>query len=409
MKFVIQLILSIIASTSLLAQGVDFHENPNWKDMLKIAKNENKIIFVDCYTAWCGPCQGLAKHIFPKKEVGDMYNKNFINVKYDVEKGTGVEFRKLYKEHIIAFPTLLFIDPKTGNVVHKFVGSRPVDEIVQEAVLCLEGRGLSALKMQYDNGVRDFGFMTLYFEALYRSERRGKVLPLIDEYLQKYDGYESLKDKEKWDFYGKYIGDLDLGFVQYLINNRYAFSKLSFVDQIKLDKDLSFCIKNAINNLTEIKYDEVEHVYKFIGYTKDKHVVVRENIAKLKNKEHNSLLPRLVISEYLQDKKWENAYYAINSSVDFQIIEIDYLYPILMCYLAQENKDVELTTKIYYDLIKYQEKGEKRIQHFNAFDRIAFVAKILGKDQDSKEAMENYNRIQKERDKMYSNKTKRRA
>lgn len=39
-----------------LNQGIQFADL-TWQDALKKAKKENKIIFVDIYATWCGPCK----------------------------------------------------------------------------------------------------------------------------------------------------------------------------------------------------------------------------------------------------------------------------------------------------------------------------------------------------------------
>ncbi len=54
----------------------------------------NKLIFVDVYTEWCGPCKMMAKDVFPLQQVGEKYNSQFINYKLDAEKGKGSNCRK---------------------------------------------------------------------------------------------------------------------------------------------------------------------------------------------------------------------------------------------------------------------------------------------------------------------------
>ena len=44
------------------------------KDAKAKAKKENKLIFIDCYTTWCGPCKNMSKKTFVNKEVGEYYN-----------------------------------------------------------------------------------------------------------------------------------------------------------------------------------------------------------------------------------------------------------------------------------------------------------------------------------------------
>lgn len=93
--------------------GVRFHKG-TWDEALALAKKENKLIFLDIYATWCAPCKKLKKSTFSRKEVGQFYNANFINVSIDGEKGEGAILANKYK--ITGYPSLLFIDA-TGKVV----------------------------------------------------------------------------------------------------------------------------------------------------------------------------------------------------------------------------------------------------------------------------------------------------
>ena len=98
--------------------GIQF-DHGSWAEITAKAKDAKKLIFIDCYTSWCGPCKRLSSEIFTLKDVGDFFNKNFINYKVDMEKGEGVTLAK--KFHVGAFPTLLWVDHK-GNIVHRALG-----------------------------------------------------------------------------------------------------------------------------------------------------------------------------------------------------------------------------------------------------------------------------------------------
>ena len=67
-----------------IGKGVKFEEG-TFAEALALAKKENKLVFMDCYTAWCGPCKILAKKIFPIKEIGDFFNAHFVNIQMDME------------------------------------------------------------------------------------------------------------------------------------------------------------------------------------------------------------------------------------------------------------------------------------------------------------------------------------
>lgn len=114
-----------IAPTSDEA-GIQFTET-SWKAVLKKAKAEKKIIFLDAYASWCGPCKMLQKNVFTKKEVGDYFNKQFINVKMDMEKGEGPALSQVYP--LEAYPTLLFIDGD-GRVMRKVIGYQSPEQLL---------------------------------------------------------------------------------------------------------------------------------------------------------------------------------------------------------------------------------------------------------------------------------------
>ena len=119
MKKIILSLVTLFAFTGVFAQGIEF-EQGTFGEALAKAKKENKIIFMDCYTTWCGPCKYLAKNVFTQEKVGDFFNKNCVNVKMDMESEAGKPLMAKY--NVSAFPTLLWLDAD-GNVQHKTVGA----------------------------------------------------------------------------------------------------------------------------------------------------------------------------------------------------------------------------------------------------------------------------------------------
>ena len=106
MKKFITLTAIILSAFSFGQTGMKFEES-TFKVALEKAKKEKKLIFLDAYATWCGPCKLMVKNIFPLQSVGDYYNSNFINTKLDMEKGEGLELAKKYGVKVD--PTDLFM------------------------------------------------------------------------------------------------------------------------------------------------------------------------------------------------------------------------------------------------------------------------------------------------------------
>lgn len=150
------------------AQGIKF-EDSNFSTILTKAKKENKLIFIDAYASWCGPCKLMVKNVFPQKSVGDYYNSHFVNAKIDMEKGEGIELAKKY--NVKAFPTYLFVDGN-GEVVHRTLGYVEENDFIQFAKDAGDpNKRLIALKQKFENGEKDPEFLknlaglTMYNDA----------------------------------------------------------------------------------------------------------------------------------------------------------------------------------------------------------------------------------------------------
>lgn len=182
----------LLVGLSLRSQGIEFFQG-EWKDALEKAKQEDKLLFVDAYAKWCGPCKVMSKNVFPVPEVGDFFNKNFINLKLDMEESDGVTFG--FKYPVSAYPTMYFIDGE-GKVVKVAKGGRKADALIDLGREALKSYDRSAkYEARYLEGDRSYDLMLDYVKALNAAGKPS--LKISNEYL---NSQPDITEKQKWLF-----------------------------------------------------------------------------------------------------------------------------------------------------------------------------------------------------------------
>jgi len=156
MKNIISGLFIFITIFSFAQDEIQFQELP-FKDLVAKAKKENKLVFIDAYAAWCGPCKMMEKNVFNKKSVGDFYNKNFVNARIDMEKGEGREIAQ--KFGVRSYPTYLFLNGD-GELVSQNYG------YMEEGIFLTMAQDINSpnnkkgsLKERFANGEKDKDFL----------------------------------------------------------------------------------------------------------------------------------------------------------------------------------------------------------------------------------------------------------
>jgi len=152
-------LMSLLFSANVGVSQIAFVKLADWKEVLELAKKENKGIFVDFYATWCGPCKYMDQYIYPDTVVGGVYNAKYVSVRLQCDTGRNDnavvkdwygDVSRLVKEyHIAAYPTLMYFSPD-GAAVHITSGMRQAADFVM--------LGLDALEpdKQYFTSVRKF-------------------------------------------------------------------------------------------------------------------------------------------------------------------------------------------------------------------------------------------------------------
>ncbi len=152
----------------LPAQGIAFEQGLDWKGLLAKAKTENKLVFVDAFTTWCGPCKMMAKNVFPDKEVGEYFNAHFVNAKIDMEKGEGPMIAKQYS--VRAYPTYLFVNGD-GELVHTGLGYMPSPDFLNLARAAGDpNRQFQPMKKRWEKGERSAAFLYAFTDQVAQND-----------------------------------------------------------------------------------------------------------------------------------------------------------------------------------------------------------------------------------------------
>ncbi len=146
----------------------------------RLAAQENKLIFVDAYTTWCGPCKWMDANVFKDKEVTKLYKKSFINLKLDMEKGDGLAFAEQYQ--VMAFPSFYFLTPE-GEVVHTARGAFAAPDMYKIGTdAASTTRSLRAYQQNYQAEKSNPDFL-LSYSMLLKELRLDEVDDIAEDYL----------------------------------------------------------------------------------------------------------------------------------------------------------------------------------------------------------------------------------
>lgn len=109
---------------------IQFVQEETLEKVLAKAGQENKKVFVDFYTVWCGPCKLMSQQVFTAPEVGIWFNEKMVSYQIDAEDRAFLNEVKKYQ--VAAYPTLLILDAG-GKVLARQEGALDAGRLLKFA------------------------------------------------------------------------------------------------------------------------------------------------------------------------------------------------------------------------------------------------------------------------------------
>ncbi len=218
----------LASSTSAQDRSIQF-EHGTWQEIKAKAARERKLIFLDAYTSWCGPCKWMTANVFTDNAVADYFNEHFVNAKIDMEVGEGKEIAKVFK--VNAYPSLIFADAD-GAMVHRGVGARPATEFIDFGKDALSpDKAYGALVKKYESGACDAAFMIKYLNATANAGMDTKAAARAYFATQK---ESDLISRDNWGITCNFLSDVYGREFKYLLANRSTFEKKYGKDTVSM-------------------------------------------------------------------------------------------------------------------------------------------------------------------------------
>lgn len=255
----------LFVSAFSMAGGISF-QNLSLQEALNEAEKQDKLVFIDVYATWCGPCKYLSANVFTDEDLGAYMNEHFISLKLDGEKGDGLSL--MDKHELTSYPTMLLMNSE-GEVLKKIVGAVGAQEIRNAAVLLIdpESSPLVQMEKKYEAGDRSQAFLQEYL--LMQLENELGIEELADEYFKL---FPKLTLEDENDFIIFYMSSDDIENPRVLdflantehyaeINEDYAYKKYEAILTKLILTGLELESQEYVTNAIDKVYPSCKYIY----------------------------------------------------------------------------------------------------------------------------------------------------
>ena len=169
-----------MAGMAVMAQGINFEPKGTTLEQASVkAKAEGKLIFLDCFTQWCGPCKKMDREVFPQEQVGAYMNPKYVCLQVDMESTYGAPLAK--KLQVQAYPTFVIFN-SDAKEIGRFLGGSVAEEFLKNVKEKSRDNSSADLQARWESGERDPQFLLQYLKTL-NASYKGDDANLVAEAL----------------------------------------------------------------------------------------------------------------------------------------------------------------------------------------------------------------------------------
>jgi thioredoxin-related protein len=247
----IVLFLVLISAQHSIAQSKIIFSEKGLKAALEQGKAENKPVMLWCYASWCPHCQHMKETVFTNRAVSGYFNKTYICVLQDMEKGAGVEMKKNLGIH--AYPTFVFYNPK-GEIIYRVEGEQSPYAFIDEGKNALiQKNQLPYLKQQFEKDSSNSINCYEYVRALKKGGL--DVSTVINQYFATQTDKQLLSEIN-WQIFTNGVSDINSRVFRFIIAHQKEYATIASAQRVKrkFDYEVKSLLEPLVETIDTINY-----------------------------------------------------------------------------------------------------------------------------------------------------------
>lgn len=303
-----------------------------FSEAVAAAKQEKKLVFIDFYTDWCGPCKKMAREVFPQKKVGDFMNEKFVSIKLNAEK-EGKDLAARFG--VQAYPTFIVLNANE-KVQMELKGAMDGDTFVAKLKAGMDPeQSPERMAARYQSGERTPELVNNYAYSMMEQRKEKEGFEIVDSY------FNSLTDAQRLDVANSFL------FTRYTVELDEAKSRFMIDHRNDFDPSVKEAITERIARLYRSKLITYFSGYQYRSkkYKEEEYQTLKKEILDLGLDKEGNYAPMFTLIEG-RLKCDDNAYMDLCAKEYANLSEMDRGLLIMNMTRLIETEDVEVLKKM---------------------------------------------------------------